>query len=216
MKVYLEVGAKKAFASAVYWPGWSRGAKTEDEALDNLLAYAERYAAAIGVPTSKLGPRARARIEIVERLTGNATTDFGAPGVVPDLDRQPVGAERLDELIALLAACWTAFDKAAARARGEELGPSGPRGGGRSLGKMVDHVIEAQAGYLGAIGGKASAAMAWPELKREFSVALARRARGELPDVGPRGGKRWPAPYAIRRSAWHALDHAWEIEDRLV
>ena len=29
------------------------------------------------------------------------------------------------------------------------------------------------------------------------------------------GGERWPALFAVRRSAWHALDHAWEIEDRL-
>jgi hypothetical protein len=215
VKIYLEVGAKKTFASAVDWPGWSRGARTEDEALDSLLAYGERYAAAIGVPASKLGPRARAQVEIVERLKGNATTDFGAPGVVPDLDRAPTSGKRLDQLIALLDACWTAFDKTADRARGKELGPSGPRGGGRTRDKMVDHVTEAQGGYLGALGGKSSGGMSWTEIKREFRAALAQRARGELPDVGPRGGKRWPAPYAIRRSAWHALDHAWEIEDRL-
>lgn len=215
MKVYLEVGAKKAFASAVDWPGWSRGGKTDDEALDNLLAYDERYAAAVGVPPSKLGPRARAKIDVVERLPGNATTDFGAPGVVPDLDRAPISGERLNELIARLEACWSSFDKAAVKARGHELGPSGPRGGGRTLDKMVAHVIEAQAGYLAAVGGKVRAGAAWTDTRRDFRAALAQRSRGELPEVGPRGGKRWPAPYAIRRSAWHALDHAWEIEDRL-
>ena len=25
---------------------------------------------------------------------------------------------------------------------------------------------------------------------------------------------KWPPRYAARRIAWHALDHAWEIEDR--
>jgi len=25
----------------------------------------------------------------------------------------------------------------------------------------------------------------------------------------------WPARYYVRRAAWHVLDHAWEIEDRL-
>lgn len=24
----------------------------------------------------------------------------------------------------------------------------------------------------------------------------------------------WPPRYFVRRSAWHVLDHAWEIEDR--
>ena len=31
----------------------------------------------------------------------------------------------------------------------------------------------------------------------------------------PDRGERWPMPYAARRIAWHALDHAWEIEDRI-
>jgi len=29
------------------------------------------------------------------------------------------------------------------------------------------------------------------------------------------GGKRWTPQYFVRREAWHALDHTWEIEDRL-
>ena len=44
--------------------------------------------------------------------------------------------------------------------------------------------------------------------------AAADRASGKTLATGPRGGERWPARYAVRRSAWHALDHAWEIEDR--
>jgi hypothetical protein len=217
VKIYLEVGSKKSFASAVDWPGWSRSGKTEDEAIDSLLAYAQRYARAIGVPIRELGPQTRAGIEVVERVRGNATTDFGAPGVVPDLDRAPtpLNAKRLKEWIALLPSCWDAFDKAALSARGKELGPSGPRGGGRTLDTMVAHVAEAQAAYINAIGGKWHGGAPWHDTQREFEKVLAARAKGEIPDVGPRGGKRWPAPYAIRRSAWHALDHAWEIEDRL-
>jgi hypothetical protein len=33
-------------------------------------------------------------------------------------------------------------------------------------------------------------------------------------DGAPIAGKKWPPRYAARRIAWHALDHAWEIEDR--
>jgi hypothetical protein len=25
---------------------------------------------------------------------------------------------------------------------------------------------------------------------------------------------RWPLPYLVRRTAWHVLDHAWEVEDK--
>jgi hypothetical protein len=32
----------------------------------------------------------------------------------------------------------------------------------------------------------------------------------EVPEKG------WPPRYAARRIAWHALDHAWEIEDKSV
>jgi len=41
-------------------------------------------------------------------------------------------------------------------------------------------------------------------------LAALRAARSGAP-VEERG---WPARYAARRIAWHALDHAWEIEDR--
>ena len=150
----------------------------------------------------------------MERLEGNATTDFGAPGVVPEMDRLPVSVDRLAELIGLLQASWRTFEKVAGAVRGEELGPAGPRGGGRTLDGIRSHLLEAQSAYLSAVGGRAKAGMSWKVLETDFLAALRARARGELADVGPRGGKRWPVPYAIRRSAWHALDHAWEIENR--
>ena len=117
-------------------------------------------------------------------------------------------------LIDLLRRAWTAFDDAAKQAAGKELAPAGPRGGGRSLARMRSHVHEADGGYLNALGGRASNSASGKQLRDAFVEAVAARARGELPDIGPRGGKRWPARFAVRRSAWHALDHAWEIEDR--
>jgi hypothetical protein len=214
VKVYLEIG-KKTFASAVDWPGWSRGGKTEEAALSSLLAYGNRYAAAVGVPYGRLRASAPRDLEIVERLEGNATTDFGAPGVVPELDRKAVSGKRLDEMIELLKASWRAFAQAAVKAGGKTLSAAGPRGGGRTLDGIRRHVAEADAAYLSALGGRVTAGAPWTATQDAFVAALHARARGELPDVGPRGGKRWPAPYAIRRAAWHALDHAWEIEDRL-
>jgi hypothetical protein len=40
-------------------------------------------------------------------------------------------------------------------------------------------------------------------------------ASGELPDFGPRGGALWTPRYFVRRAAWHMLDRASEIEDRM-
>lgn len=217
MKVYLEVGKRRAFACAIDWPGWCRAGKTADDALQALLDYAPRYAAVIGVAVSALGnPKTSDGLEITERLDGNATTDFGAPGVIPAADRRPASAGEVDELIARLEACWQAFDLAAHSVRGKTLGPSGPRGGGRELAKMVEHVTGADLGYTSAVGGKVpgGGSATWAQAQDVMKGAIRARARGELPDRGPRGGERWPARYAIRRSAWHALDHAWEIEDR--
>jgi hypothetical protein len=44
---------------------------------------------------------------------------------------------------------------------------------------------------------------------------LTAAAQGKIPAQGPRGGKRWSPRYFVRRVAWHVLDHAWELEDRL-
>jgi hypothetical protein len=44
--------------------------------------------------------------------------------------------------------------------------------------------------------------------------ALTAAVEHGVEERGPRGGKRWLPRYFVRRVAWHALDHAWEIEDR--
>jgi hypothetical protein len=45
---------------------------------------------------------------------------------------------------------------------------------------------------------------------RAAALDVLRAARAPAPDLD----KGWPYRYAARRIAWHALDHAWEIEDR--
>jgi hypothetical protein len=92
----------------------------------------------------------------------------------------------------------------------------GPRGGGRDLEKIVDHVLGSDEGYLSMIGAKAP--RGGPDgraerVHRAVLDALGVAVREGVPP-GPRGGKRWTPRYFVRRSAWHALDHAWEIEDR--
>ena len=215
LDVYVEVGTQKAFAVVRDWPGWARGGRDENAALAALIEYGARYQAAVGASAEVLTvPDNPADLRVVEHLQGNATTDFGAPGAIPDFDLQAPDEDELARLTGLLRASWAAFEKSADAAKGVDLAPSGPRGGGRSLAKIRAHVTEADGGYLRALGGRADANADWPTIHQLFVTALGERARGELPDVGPRGGKRWPARFAVRRSAWHALDHAWEIEDR--
>ena len=120
-----------------------------------------------------------------------------------------------------MTACWKTFDRAIESAVGKEL-QKGPRGGGRELEKIVGHVVDAEEGYLKVLGIK-------PErvsdetieekkirIREEAVKGLEIAAGGQLSRLGPRGGKRWPPRFYVRRVAWHAVDHAWEIEDRII
>jgi hypothetical protein len=217
VRVYLEVGQKKAFAVALDWFGLARSGRTENEALAALLEYVPRYKTSMGQQAAEfVAPSTVSALEVIERLEGNATTDFGAPGIIADADRRAIGEDELESALKLLSAAWHAFDVSVLMARGRTLEPSGPRGGGRSVERMQAHVLEADEGYTSAVGGRASGGSpTWAKVQERLIETLRARAAGDLPDFGPRGGERWPAPFAIRRSAWHSLDHAWEIEDRL-
>jgi hypothetical protein len=119
-------------------------------------------------------------------------------------------------LVQFLEACWQALDRAVEAAQGKTL-RSGARGGGRNLEKIVSHVLEGEGGYLRRLEYKRSKeAETDLQLTRAAMVeALAAAVRGEVPEYGPRGGKRWNGRYFVRREAWHVLDHTWEIEDRV-
>lgn len=218
--VYLEVTRKRTFAGAVEWPGWCRSGKTPELALEALVSYADRYAAVVA--HSRVGferPGSVDDLEVVERLTGNATTEFGAPGIPPMADSRPLPPKELKRQTAILEASWRAFDRAADAAKGVEL-TKGPRGGGRDLPKMTNHVFEAEEGYVGALGSRPPRLTGATPLERSAALranavgALAARAAGKAV-ADPRNTQRpWSPRFYIRRSAWHALDHAREIEDR--
>jgi hypothetical protein len=216
LRVVLEVAPKRSFASALDWPGWSRGGKTADEAIDALLAYAPRYASVAKRAKVAFSPPATVRgIEIVERLKGGSGTEFGVPSASARAERDALTPRELERTVALLRAAWATFDAAAAKAKGATLSV-GPRGGGRQVPKMVEHVREAESAYVHQLGSKPprGAAATLEALQDAFVAALTARAAGEeLPDPN-KVKKPWGPRYAARRSAWHALDHAWEIEDR--
>jgi hypothetical protein len=220
LDVAFEVGEKRTFAGAVDWPGWCRSGRDEKVALESLLAYGPRYAGVLrGTRLGFRAPGRRVNVRVTERLKGTATTDFGAPDAALSGDTRPVPDGDLRRFGTLLRACWRAFDGAVAAAEGVEL-RRGPRGGGRSLDGIVEHVLGADAGYLSRLAwrlGQVAPHDPSGELVRTREAildALAAAARGEVEAVGPRGGRRWPPRYFVRRVAWHVLDHAWEIEDR--
>ena len=149
-------------------------------------------------------------------MQGGGNTDMGTlSGIEPAFDRESVGAAEHKRLVKMLEACWRTLDKTAAAARGKEL-RTGARGGGRTLDAILQHVLDGEGGYLRRLEYKRSKeAEKDAKLTRVAMLeALGNAVRGEVPEFGPRGGKRWSARYFVRREAWHVLDHAWEIEDR--
>ena len=221
MDVYLEIGKKRTFAGAIDWPGWCRSGPDDESALQALVEYGPRYGKVLRAKEFDFrAPTDPSAFSIVERLEGNATTDFGAPGLAPSADREPVNEAELKRFESILKACWKVLDAAAALAKDKEL-QKGPRGGGRELEGVIQHVFEADGGYLSSLGWKLQQEepvdldQARKHLQKEILKAVAASARGEIPARGPRGGGRWTARYYVRRSAWHVLDHAWEIQDRI-
>jgi len=217
---YLEVGSRRVFAGALDWPGWCRSGRDEETALQALVTYGPRYAAAIG-PLARgfTAPTDTLALQVVERLEGNATTDFGAPSIAPSADERPLDGTELERLQGLLQACWVALDAAAEAAASVAL-RKGPRGGGRDVGGIVSHVLEADRVYLSLLWsgyrktGADDLTVEMARLREAILDALRSRARGDPLPEGRRSAKVWTPRYFVRRSAWHALDHAWEIEDR--
>lgn len=211
-RVAVEVGSKRAFASALDWPGWCRSDRTEQAALESLAAYADRYAvvpAAAGVPFSA---KTADKFDVIDRKKGGATTDFGAPEMPAALESKPMTRAELDRMCTLVAASWKVFDGVVKKA------PSalrkGPRGGGRDRDKIVDHVLGAEVGYGPRLGlkldqPKVGDQKAIKALRDAWLEAFREHADGKL--TSERGR---PARYMARRIAWHTMDHAWEIEDR--
>jgi hypothetical protein len=216
--IYLEVGPKRVFAGAIDWPGWSRSGRDEGAALEVLIAYGTRYKRAMARAASGFTPpKELTDLEVIERREGNASTDFGVPAIAPSADNDPVDAAEGRRLAAFMRASWKSLDRAADAAAGLSL-RKGPRGGGRDLGQIVRHVLEAETGYLPRIGGRYRAPRGSDIVDDRDGVrtlvleTMTARARGE--PMPPSRGSTWSLRYFVRRAAWHVLDHAWEIEDR--
>lgn len=213
--VYLEIGKKKVFACAVDWPGWCRQGKTEEAALTALAAYAERYAVIAKrgriafTPGKSVEP---GELTVVDRVTGGATTDFGAPEKAIDADSRPVPVAEARRQVKLLKAAWAELDAVAAVTPQALL--KGPRGGGRDRDKMLDHVAGSEAGYARMIGVKRTLesyqdSEGLADLHKEIVDVL-----GAASDGGPLRERGWGSRYAARRFTWHVLDHLWEMQDK--
>lgn len=207
-RVYLELGKHRVFASAAEWPGWTRSGKDETTALEALAAATSRYAAVAKAARIAFDPAPG--FEVVERLPGDATTDFGAPSAIAKAESKRLTKKEAGRLSALVSAAWTVFDRVV------ETAPAslrkGPRGGGRDRDAIVEHVLGAETSYVRKLGLRLKQpAPSDVGALRDHRNAIVAGLRSGTKGVTENG---WPARYVARRMAWHVVDHAWEIEDR--
>jgi hypothetical protein len=215
IRVMVERGRKKRVVACAFdWSGWDRSAKTEEDALRVLAAYQPRYAkvAALAGLADEFG--APGELAVVERLEGNGMTDYyGVSGRAAAPEREQVSEAACERKIALLRASWATFDDVASRASSELR--KGPRGGGRERDEIVRHANGAEIHEFATKVGVRTPldARLDPSALRAHREALCTGIR-EFNARGAAAGKWWTVQFLIRRSAWHMLDHAWEMEDR--
>ena len=205
---------KRAVAFALDWPGWSRGAKSPELALETLETYRERYRsiavlAGMADEFDQSGP-----LEVVEDRVGTGSTDFWGISFTPcSLEQEPMAADELERKLRLLRGAWAFFDAVGARVSAELR--KGPRGGGRDRDRIIRHTIRTESEDMarkvglripegGALGD------ALPGYRDDYVAAMRAYQRGDIT------GRMftWTLPFLVRHSAFHTLDHAWEMEDK--
>jgi len=215
LRVLLEIGpkGKRSVASSMDWPGLERWGRTEDEAIDRLVAYVPRYAPV----AERVGLRSEFASQttphVVERTPGNTSTDWWGIAHVPSvIEAEPLTDEELERRIGLMQATWSYFDDAA----GASTTPltRGPRGGGRERDQIVRHVYASERhNFWRKVGIREDdEARLTPQELADFRDRFVAAIREYHAEGQP--ARRWPLRFLIRRTAQHAMDHAWELEDR--
>jgi hypothetical protein len=204
---------KRWVAVAADWPGLERGGKTEDEALEKLARYVPRY-----LPVAKRVRRgselaSQTDLDIIGRYPGVGSTDFWGISFAPSpLDREAFDAPLFERNVRLLRAAWAEFDETAARVSAE-LRP-GVRGGGRSRDRIVQHVMATEGGDFSK---RVKVGAELEDLRTPGQLARHRDRFVEAMRAWFEQGKplgNWTIPYLLRHTAYHVLDHTWEMQDR--
>jgi hypothetical protein len=214
LRVTLEIGlkGKRVVAVAPDWPGLERGAKTEEAAIERLQSYLPRYSSVADLAGMKDEFAAIATVDIVERYPGVGSTDFwGISFAFSSIDEQPMSSHELERELTLLQACWTFFDEVRSHVSSEMH--KGPRGGGRDRDRIVRHTLFAEQDWAKKIGVHAPDDVLLSDeglraYRNDYCNAIRTlHAQNKL-------ARTWPLRYLIRHTAFHTLDHAWEMEDK--
>ncbi len=209
--IYVELGGKKAIAWSLEWPGWCRICTSEEAAVQALIDTEARYRLIAQQAGYDFVP---GDLVVVERLPGDGNTAWGVPSVLAPAEIRPIDAAIAQRNVALLRASWDMLEEVVAAAPLQLR--KGPRGGGRDRDEIWHHVIEAERAYARKIGVRQKPFEmndkgALKAMREEIAAVLSKSSTDE-----PLVSGEWNISYAVRRMAWHVVDHIWEIEDRRI
>jgi hypothetical protein len=214
IRVMLEIGpkGKKVVAVAPDWPGLERGATTEEVAIKRLLSYVPRYATVAKLAGMEAAFATITVVDVVEHYPGTGSTDFwGISFAFSSIDQQAMSGKALERALTLMRACWAFFDDVRSRVSAEMQ--RGPRGGGRDRDRIVRHVVVTEADWAKKLGLLApqDAMLTDRRLKahRDAYCNAIRTLHSQN-----KMARTWPLRFLIRHTAYHTLDHAWEMEDK--
>jgi hypothetical protein len=217
MRVTLEIGpkGKKVAAVAPDWPGLERGAKSGEEAMARLRSYMPRYAQVARLAGMHAEFDTLTNLDVVEQYPGTGSTDFwGISFAFSSIDRQGMPGDELERELKLMQACWAFFDDVRRRVSAEMQ--KGPRGGGRDRDHIVRHTFAAEQDWAKKIGVLTpDGAMLTDAGLKAHREAYCQAVR-DYHEQGKLAGKmaKWPLRFLIRHTAFHTMDHAWEMEDK--
>jgi hypothetical protein len=206
---------KRFVAFSIDWPGWSRGARSAELAMEMLESYRERYRPVAGLAGMAREFDAAGPLEIVEEKLGTGSTDFWGISFSPSAaEHGPMGEAEFERAITLLGACWAFFDGIAARVSPEMR--KGSRGGGRDRDQIIRHTIRVESeDFAKQVGLRIpEGAALTPDGLRQHRDAYVAAMRAYNAGEVTRRMRSWTLPFLIRHSAYHTLDHAWEMEDK--
>lgn len=217
IRVTLEIGpkGKRVVAVAPDWPGLERGAKTGEEAIEKLLSYLPRYSQVAKLAKMNAEFESIKKVNVVEQYPGTGSTDFwGISFAFSSIDKQGMSGDELERELRLMQACWSLFDDVRRRVSAEMR--KGPRGGGRDRDHIVRHTLAAEQSWAKMIavpapGGEIPTDKALKAYRDAYCHAIR-----DYHSQGKLAGKmaKWPLRFLIRHTAFHTLDHAWEMEDK--
>jgi hypothetical protein len=206
---------KRAVAFSIDWPGWSRGALTPELAFETLESYRERYRPVASLAGMAPEFDAAGPLEVVEDKVGAGSTDFWGISFTPSAtEHGPMTEAELEHGLTILRACWAFFDGVAARVSPEMR--KGPRGGGRNRTQIIRHTIRTESeDFAKQVGLRIpEEAALTPDGLRQHRETYAAAMRAYNAGEVERRMRSWTLPFLIRHSAFHTLDHAWEMEDK--